>query len=103
MRISDWSSDVCSSDLLGHYGCGAPDCRVSCPDPVPDNCRETEDNRPLRVGSRRYEVAWHSLAHDKHQRPGSLPTRKSAIPPSKPHCPWTFKYSHPFRRETFHI
>src|SRR3546814_19969332 len=86
MRISDWSSDVCSSDLLGHYGCGAPDCRVSCPDPVPDNCRETEDNRPLRVGSRRYEVAWHSWVHDKHKRPGSLPIRKSAIPRSKAHC-----------------
>src|SRR3546814_3327429 len=24
MRISDWSSDVCSSDLLGHYSEGIP-------------------------------------------------------------------------------
>src|SRR3546814_20367021 len=67
------------------------------PDPVPDNCRETEDNRPLRVGSRRYEVAWHSWVHDKHKRPSSLPIRKSAIPRSKAHCPWTSKSSRPFQ------
>src|SRR3546814_1774393 len=31
MRISDWSSDVCSSDLLRIWRAGTPQIRISCP------------------------------------------------------------------------
>src|SRR3546814_3859542 len=36
MRISDWSSDVCSSDLSGKAGCGSNDfCRRGKATPIP--------------------------------------------------------------------
>src|SRR3546814_3401645 len=45
MRISDWSSDVCSSDLLPHRGMAAGARTHPAPGPV--------DGRPVEAGLRR--------------------------------------------------
>src|SRR3546814_11213398 len=47
MRISDWSSDVCSSDLAAPAGlcCHRPVLRSSCPEPPPDRRPNPAEDR----------------------------------------------------------
>src|SRR3546814_1711160 len=52
MRISDWSSDVCSSDLLAEPGDGLAACR--------EFIRKSDRRHAGLVGSRRaMKLAWH--------------------------------------------
>src|SRR3546814_5707895 len=51
MRISDWSSDVCSSDLQGVRPRIAPDAGVDQPDiPARLTHRQRMDRKPVQVG-----------------------------------------------------
>src|SRR3546814_9551798 len=56
MRISDWSSDVCSSDLIGCAGSGAPLGSRLHPHPVlPAQFHRDEGQHDLRIAVERKE------------------------------------------------
>src|SRR3546814_6505940 len=64
MRISDWSSDVCSSDLLGHDGLGRAVQEVPHAShaqtavPVSDDQSDSDGERALRLlGDRSFDNA----------------------------------------------
>src|SRR3546814_12247741 len=80
MRISDWSSDVCSSDLVGRPGSGA-----SCvPEKDAGNGKERPRTRGAKVEtmeggamtSEIYENVWDALA-DTEQEAAYLKLRSS--------------------------
>src|SRR3546814_1869249 len=82
MRISDWSSDVCSSDLLGSASGLARVCeqvRKTCTGPIADSVRETvgewrdRENRTLLcrkgIGSNINEFVTYSLQQRQTANP----------------------------------
>src|SRR3546814_8795971 len=82
MRISDWSSDVCSSDLLGSASGLARVCeqvRQTCTGPIADSVRETvgelrdRENRTLLcrkgIGSNINEFVTYSLQQRQTANP----------------------------------
>src|SRR3546814_7984946 len=65
MRISDWSSDVCSSDLRPHEALGQAtpsDCYDPPPRPYSGHLREPEypDGHQVRRVRSNGEIKWHS-------------------------------------------
>src|SRR3546814_18335703 len=56
MRISDWSSDVCSSDLFSKYGPRSSWVRISCGVPRAAIAMSTRFSRSRRVASGTEEV-----------------------------------------------
>src|SRR3546814_4158947 len=84
MRISDWSSDVCSSDLAGPFRLGLP-------------------TSPADLG-----YALRATGIDEHFVPSlgpRLPPAKelALLPPSVHHCAKTFRADFPRRQEDVRV